>query len=341
MYNVGFLIRSPLDYFVYKNTYRYLKNEGYPDVNLIVKRIYGIPICESYSERFFKYIKTILKEYNEDFISDSNTNWDIEDEHKAVIYTNNGLFTNAKKIRMLYSHAKENLTMSSFACKNFDLILTFGQRSKTLCERFATSEIIGAPKYDDWFSDNVNPESISEHKFPLDKTKKTILYIPTWGEAGSIDTYYQAINSLVSQYNVILKCHDSTFWREPEKLKKFDKNILIVNGNCDIQVLFSIADVVIGDNSGAILESLYLDKPTIFLKVENYAPNSIEQSCRKKFLSIEDPLDIGLLNNQIKRSIDKPNEFKQERFLVTKDLYEYRDGKCAERAGKAIIEFLG
>lgn len=343
MGSIGFLCRSPLDYFIYKNTYKYLRELGIEGVDLIVKRIHGIAIVESYADKFYEYVCKEIEDRGEEYIKDPSPSWAIEDGYKVIVYNNNGLFTTAKKIRMLYSHAKENHTMGTFACSEFDLILTYGERSNAACSRFADTEIIGNPKYDDWFTGNVADVELSG----LDKNKKTILYVPTWGEIGSCDTYYEAINSLADRYNVILKCHDSLYWREPEKLKKFsNQKIIVLNGDSDIQSLFKKADVVMGDNSGAMIESLLTDKPTIFLEVENAgnsdatSSNSIERVCGSKFLLVDEPSNTALLDSHIERCINNPDEFKEERKNVIRDLYTYTDGKSAERAGKAMIKFL-
>jgi len=347
MPNIGFLIRSPHDYFVYKNTYHNIINRGIDGVNLIVKRIHSIPIVEPYADKFYEYICNMMDSRKELYIHDPNPEWTIEGDHKIIIYNNNGVFCSTKKIRMLYSHAKENWTFGSLACGEYDLILTYGQRSTELCGRYKPTCIVGHPKYDDWFNGSVNVEETESYRKLLDPNKKTVLYVPTWGEIGSTETYYNSINSLTEKYNVILKCHDSLYWREPDNLARFDsKNIIILNGSSDIQCLFKLADVVIGDNSGAMMESIYLDKPTIFLEVSAVAGSgltsggSTEQTCRSNFLMVDKPTDIDMLNSAIERSINNAGEFKQKRLEVTTNMYEYRDGRCSNRAANAIIKFL-
>jgi len=346
--NIGFLIRSPHDYFVCKNVFHYLRDKGISGVNFIVKRIHSIPMVEPYADKFYEYICKMMDDRGEEYIADPDYSWVMEGNHKVIIYNNNGIFCDTKKVRMLYSQAKENMTFGRLACGEYDLILTYGERSDNYCKQFKPTTVIGSPKYDDWFSNNVNMIEAEQYMRSLDIEKKTVLYIPTWGEIGSADTYYDALNSLIGKYNVILKCHDSLYWREREKLDKFDTaNMLVLNGNADIQVLFKLADVVVGDNSGAMMESIYVDKPTIFLEVEQASHStltsnaSIEQVCRHNFLCVDDPASINKLQEHIDRSISNPGEFKDKRYEVTSTMYAYRDGKCAGRAGDAILKVLG
>lgn len=95
-------------------------------------------------------------------------------------------------------------------------------------------------------------------------SKKTLLYLPTYGDINSIKELYRSLKKLKSEYYIITKGHHGT-----EHLKsEIDKKKLLVElsdeyyaPDKNINELFGVADLVLSDNSGAIFDAMYIGVP--------------------------------------------------------------------------------
>ncbi|MCK4441408.1 MAG: CDP-glycerol glycerophosphotransferase family protein, partial [Sulfurovaceae bacterium] len=100
----------------------------------------------------------------------------------------------------------------------------------------------------------------------IDKKKKTILYMPTWGELSSFNIYIDSIIKLNKSYNLLIKLHHNTDYLELGKIDNIkSKNITYFGANDNSLELLSVSDIVISDYSGAIFDAIYCDKPVVLL----------------------------------------------------------------------------
>ncbi len=87
-----------------------------------------------------------------------------------------------KQVRFMYALGKAKHNFSSWN-NDYDLILCFGpyqaERLRQCCS--ATVFEMGYPRYDSYFTDNLNKNNISQ-ALGLDKNKQTIVWLPTWKE---------------------------------------------------------------------------------------------------------------------------------------------------------------
>lgn len=117
----------------------------------------------------------------------------------ALVYPN---APDAKyKIRYNYSLAKEKI---NYAVHNilFDYILCYGPRDISFLEAYSKTIGVGAIKFS------------SFHKKKNNDEKKTILYLPTYGEYSSIESLVEPLAKLSSKYNIIVKVHHGTAFLE-------------------------------------------------------------------------------------------------------------------------------
>lgn len=142
----------------------------------------------------------------------------------------------------------------------YDAILCYGPYEANYLRIYSEPLIIGNLKFSNYKRENKN----THHK------KLHLLYLPTFGEASSLDEIYDSLLSLKKEYYIMTKFHHGTSYLKNEE-KRIEK-IKEISDECydqndDIVELLSKADVVLSDNSGAVFESIYAEVPVaIFAK---------------------------------------------------------------------------
>ena len=119
---------------------------------------------------------------------------------------------------------------------------------------------------------------LSNPKF--DKSKPTIVLNHTWNKLRHEDAGYldyresksiEYLRSISSKYNIISKIHHQDRLTDiPEEF------IPVVAGSVYNHLLYSLADIIISDYGGSALDSLYYNKPVIYL--DGFEVNSITSS---------------------------------------------------------------
>lgn len=100
----------------------------------------------------------------------------------------------------------------------------------------------------------------------IDKTKKTILYLPTWQDINSIKDIKENLSKLKQEgYYVIAKLHHGTTHLKDEEDNKNIRMSVdeLYESNTPLQELMARADIIISDNSAAIYEALYIGIPVV------------------------------------------------------------------------------
>ncbi|HXV12371.1 MAG TPA: CDP-glycerol glycerophosphotransferase family protein, partial [Burkholderiales bacterium] len=129
--------------------------------------------------------------------------------------------------------------------------------------------VMGYPRYDAFFNDNLETESVVR-EFELEPARKTILWITTTGEgASSIPSFAKPISGLMDRHNVIVRPHPIAFRAEPRDIEllrslnfKIDSDPLR-----DMNKLYKAADIVLCDYGGSAFSAIYLGKKLILLDV--------------------------------------------------------------------------
>lgn len=94
--------------------------------------------------------------------------------------------------------------------------------------------------------------------------KKTVLYLPTYGDVSSIDQLQGALEIVKSKYRLVVKIHHGTnHLYEEEYRKKVLQELAddYFEADTPLADLLATADVVLSDNSGSIFEALYSKTP--------------------------------------------------------------------------------
>jgi len=246
--------------------------------------------------------------------------------------------------------------------KIYDLTLSYGERDFKIHSLFSGCKIVGNPKFDDWFNNRFDAIFLEELRTRINPFKKTILYLPTHGELGSIKDLARPLKKLTEDYNILVKLHYFNITDEPELKKELKhEDIILFNDDTDLLPLLKIADVVLSDNSSAIFDAILADRPIVatdflskdFLdithkKIKFYRrgrvtpttySGSIEQVIKREGLivTIQKP---GQLAYGIKCGLEDKPLYKNAREKIRKELFAFNDGKCGERAAKSIINLL-
>lgn len=240
------------------------------------------------------------------------------------------------KIAMIqYGYAKEPHNYGAWRSLA-DVCMTYGHYATQKISPFAPAVSVGNPRYDIWGSKEFHHDAKETHAKNLDPNKKTILYLPTWGDLSSVDQFLDAVYSLSSKYNVILKMHHNTELLESERKKRVTDGAIVHYGaNDDLLVLLSVCDLVISDYSGAIFDAIYCKKPVVLLntnlddqlggkKIDEY---SLEYSRRNELgYEVKSPEELLMtVNTVITESISyskTTNELREELFLETNNATE-------------------
>lgn len=176
-----------------------------------------------------------------------------------------------RSVRFMYALGKAKHNFSEWNA-HYDLVLCFGpwqaERMKACCE--AVTFQMGYPRYDDYFKFPVDTAALPTGK-SLDKSKKTILWLPTWKELSSLKDFCDVMGSLSEDYNVIVKTHPLIAVQEPEKLDVLQLYNFhsVITAPYDNLELFRLADLVACDYGGPAFGAIYLDKPLFLFNLNN------------------------------------------------------------------------
>ncbi|MEG7363060.1 CDP-glycerol glycerophosphotransferase family protein [Pseudomonas citronellolis] len=233
-----------------------------------------------------------------------------------------------------------------------DLNLMYGAYSTNIVSHYAPSRSVGNPKFDIWLEVKNKYKDKEElyKSLALDLAKKTILYMPTWGDLGSFDELLEKIAGLQSKYNVLLKMHHNNDAKTPEWLISANRVKLknIYDGSADQLKLLCAADIVVSDFSGAIFDGLYAEKPILLYQagikekigIQKFDLESLE-FCRRDEIgyvcesleSFEDSIDYCLENSR---------ELVRKAQGIRKELFHFDDDyNASELCVKYISELIG
>jgi len=219
-----------------------------------------------------------VEEFSDDILNNSDIPiliWEKQDMIKLdgmfdiivaqTLFTHIHMFEKTKIVMLQYGYAKEAHNYGSWRALA-DLTLTFGKYATEKIETFCPVATVGNPRYDEWHQSSFHNKMNQQYTHLLDKNKKTILYMPTWGDLSSVDIYFNAILNLSKMYNVLVKLHHNTAILEKNRVKiKNTNNIHFFGATDDALGLLSISDIVISDYSGAIFDAIYCKKPLLLL----------------------------------------------------------------------------
>jgi CDP-glycerol glycerophosphotransferase (TagB/SpsB family) len=244
----------------------------------------------------------------------------------------------------------------------FDIYLVEGeQKYNTLSELYPEHKNklakVGFSKFDDVVNFTNESKSDIFEKYNLYKSKKTILYAPTFFPS-SIEKMADDFPAQFSDCNIIVKAHYLTYERKQYKnqLKKFEK--WAKHENCVILPLdeyslvpfLAISDVMLSDESSAMFEFASLNKPVVSnryfkLRLSYYLmPWKLSKRIDKSkefYRQILDNADnYKDTLRYLHEALDNPSKLEPKRLEFANDICGEIDGKVSKRIFKVVIDRL-
>ena len=342
-YKLAFFIETPLHYYVYKSVMDELDIRGLPYE--IVLNDATMRVDSRVTNMFHRtsvFVNQVIKDTKINLLSEVLTSHKKYDVLYSVAYIGDVMLPVAKHhFRMMYGLAKE---VYGYGWWNiyYDRVFCYGQHDYERVNIFDTGRMVGNPKLDGFFQKKVDREIVISN-LNLDKNKKTVLYAPTYGDLSSIDKWTDAIASLQSQYNVIVKLHHRTAYIEKARYARIKSRFTsVVDDTFDPVDLWTVCEVLISDNSGIVYEGILVDADIILLDTELSSrhvltnDNSIDQMIKQELGSISRTNELlPLLSNK---------EFwtaqKQVRANLRNQFFEFDDGLSGQRVVDETLHFL-
>ena len=136
--------------------------------------------------------------------------------------------------------------------------------------------LTGYIKLDSLFNKNSNYYKDKEESLGLDKSKKTILYAPTFYPS-SLEKLGLSLGDITSGYNLIIKPHMWTYYLDSfggislkgqrklifKLIDQFDHIRLLEPAEYNVTPYYKIADLLLTDASSTIYEMIALSKPVV------------------------------------------------------------------------------
>lgn len=136
---------------------------------------------------------------------------------------------------------------------SYDASIQYSRRDAEIRSVYSRAYVIPYAKYKG-FTKNAHNEA-----------KPRLLYLPTFGNVGSISSLTEeVVADIKQQYTLVVKAHHAIQFREDER----DNYELLQNiadefhdSSVSLEGLLADVDVVLSDNSGAIFEAIYAEVP--------------------------------------------------------------------------------
>lgn len=205
---------------------------------------------------------------------------------------------------------------------------------------------IGYPRFDDYVNKKINKNQYLDYLGVRDKSRKNILYAPTWRWGnGTLNKFAKKFSTELSQdYNLIIRphYHDRKYlialkiWLLSNNIKNVylsnPAKILQNNSMFD----FAISDIMISDTSSIIYEYLITGNPIII--VDNNYNDLHEMPTELNVLDIADKYN-GEDEISINSIVDKnlKDETLRDKYLsLLNNCFYFNDGKSSQRSSDFI-----
>ncbi|HEY2150356.1 MAG TPA: glycosyltransferase [Vicinamibacterales bacterium] len=215
-----------------------------------------------------------------------------------------------------------------------------------------TAALIGYPKVDCLVDGTLNRYAIGA-ELGLDRSRRTVLYAPTWSAHSSLNKAGESIITALRQggHNVIVKLHDRSYdpsmrasgginWRtEIERICR-EQGAHLARGYDAAPYLY-VADALVTDHSSVGFEFMLLDRPVIVFD----CPELIDAARvnPQKVTLLRSGADVAALSDLgrvVDRALDTPASLSARRREIAADLF-YGPGFATGRAVQCIYELLG
>lgn len=257
-------------------------------------------------------------------------------------------FDRTKVIGMQYSMSKERHQYGPWRTL-CDLNLVYGQYSADRIAPYSPVVQVGNPRFDRWFAGAFDEAKLLGVRARLDPTKKTILYLPTWGDLSSMTDFGAAVAELRQHYNVIAKVHHKTDSHEVSRKATLTESGVqeIFGAADDLLYLLRESDLVLSDYSGAIFDAINVGKPVILLQrrpeelaamgAEKFGLESIEY-LRRDMIGpvVTEPERLAAVVDEL---LSGGSDYREPNRVLKRECFA-READSGQFAAQAIADFL-
>ena len=241
------------------------------------------------------------------------------------------------KYRIKYKYsantAKPSLTYNITESMVYDAILCYSTYEEEVLNNYTKTFLVGRLSY------------IGFKKQKNTAKRKTILYLPTYGDFNYIEEVIQQLEKLSKKYDIITKEHHGTnyLYSEDSKSKRLQNAISkFYDSSHPLSDLLEKADVVLTDNSGSIFEALYTSVPVcIFSKNMEECDFNNLKSLQHQLVE-EDVIPYTDKAEDIERIVEKSltKKYVDKQIKVGKKLFPIDNDKALESFTNVIDLFV-
>lgn len=335
---IGFFVETVLHIECYQSIVESCQREGLTCCYVLNDNRKG----ESEWERMIESLKSVVAS---GVLGNSDYRWfsELKSEGKVfeVLVSPYYMAVNAplarKHVRLMYGLAKDRWNYAWWNSQ-YDAILTYGTEDTARFDFYQTAYPVGNCRWDQILRD---VESVQQKD--SDKTKKSLLYAPTYGELSSIDAWLSEIELLGHEFKLYIKPHHGTLFKESERarLQRIkDSGITILSSLQEMVKVLPEIDVIISDGSGMVFDALLLKKPLIQCQIGFEAnalatPTSTEYCLEEYAYPLKDPSQLReCLEEVLNRGFDQVHEEMRDYFFA------YKDGYSGDRAMKVLKKMV-
>jgi CDP-glycerol glycerophosphotransferase (TagB/SpsB family) len=253
-------------------------------------------------------------------------------------------WTRTKLIMQQYSLAKPK-TAYNGRWFTADRGLVYGKFSASIIAQMCQVSQAGNPRFDPHFERRLNPDLVRMVKGRLDPARKTLVYLPTWGDLGTSDAFVEALGSFSDRFNIIVRPHHLSPIRDKGEEGRLPG--LIYSDSfppmLDLGLhLQEVADVVVSDMSGAIFDALYCGKPVVLVGHED-ADFREHRKADESAIEVSQRHRIGPYvthPSDLQRAVEElvaAHSYREANEKLVEECFQQRGG-CGEIAAQGIRE---
>lgn len=196
--------------------------------------------------------------------------------------------------------------------------------SKIFKERFDNKKQIyetGTPRNDVFFRDNAGIVDNFKLSYGIDKSKKILLYAPTFRVANSFSHYNVDLKKIKvyweskfgGEYVILIRLHPSMLKNEEEFSKLFPYDTINVSSYPDMQEVLAATDLLVTDYSSSMFDFMYKKKPVIL-----YVPD--RKTYSRGFYFDIDELPFIVVNDN-SELLSKLSQFDEKGYISKLDSF--------------------
>ncbi len=241
----------------------------------------------------------------------------------SVLDQEEGSSSKLAKVMKMHHNYDYIFTSSEFSSKYFAEAFN-ADKSKMVVMPLARVDLLTSKKLDKELQAKIYK------KYPETKTKKNIVYVPTFRKDGERPEKIKELIDAVDykKYNLILKLHPLTKIDFGDIKAIYDKDFSSIE-------MLSVADYVISDYSAIIYEASLKNKPMYFYCYD------YDSYFKKRNFYLDYNKDIPGLKEQDAKKLVKAIEKDKYDFKELKKFNDkfisYEDGKCSYNIAKFIL----